>query len=194
MIATRAPTASSGSASTNLCRCRGGVPSMPETRQRPAPPRNVGPSTPNSVRAEVNWETRYPPSWSAPSTASCAKRSPITSPSSPRVQVTTCTRAPRAQRSAQWWRRWSASRRPGGRGRTATVDSPWAHKLMHPVTRRTVEYALRRRRHRAARGGRRRRDHPAAALGRAPRLPLLVRHAADRRRRTAARSGVPSDR
>ena len=49
---------------------------------------------PSARSAAVSSPMRYPPSWSAASTARCAHRSPITSPSSPSVHVTTCTCAP----------------------------------------------------------------------------------------------------
>ena len=42
MIATSSPTASSISASTNRCRCRGGVPSIPESRHRPGSAQKYG--------------------------------------------------------------------------------------------------------------------------------------------------------
>src|SRR5215218_1927136 len=69
---------------------------MPESRQRPGPPRNRMSETPSAAIAARSSQIRYPPSWSAWSAASWASSGTRTSPSSPSVQVSRVTDAPSA--------------------------------------------------------------------------------------------------
>ena len=69
---------------------------MPESRHRPAPPRNLWSVTPSSAQAAASSPMRYSPSRSSESAARWAIDGGMISPSSPSVQVTSVTRAPSA--------------------------------------------------------------------------------------------------
>src|SRR5579875_3583738 len=72
------------------------VPIIPESRQRPGPPRNLWSVTPSAAQAAASSPARYSPSRSSSPAARCASDGGMTSPSSPRVQVTSVTRTPAA--------------------------------------------------------------------------------------------------
>src|ERR671921_2097009 len=70
--------------------------SIPESRNRPAPPRNRWSVTPSAFIASVSSVIRCWPRPSSRSAARCARSGTSTSPSSPRVQVTSVTPRPSA--------------------------------------------------------------------------------------------------
>ena len=72
------------------------VPIMPESRHRPAPPRNRWSVTPSSAQAADSSPMRYSPSRAPSPSARYASDGGMTSPSSPSVQVTSVTCAPSA--------------------------------------------------------------------------------------------------
>ena len=67
------------------------VPIMPESRQRPGPPRNRWSVTPSAAQAAASSPIRYSPSRSSFSAARYASDGGMISPSSPSVQVTSVT-------------------------------------------------------------------------------------------------------
>jgi signal transduction histidine kinase/DNA-binding response OmpR family regulator len=73
-----------------------GVPIMPLSRQRPGPPRKRWSETRSASMAAASSPTRCCPRPSSRSAARCSSSGTSTSPSSPRVQVTSVTRTPSA--------------------------------------------------------------------------------------------------
>src|ERR1700722_9549999 len=73
-----------------------GRPIIPESRNRPAPPRNRWSATPGAGRAASSSPIRSPPSPPPASWDRCARPGGMISPSSPSVQVTSVTCTPSA--------------------------------------------------------------------------------------------------
>src|SRR6266516_3890674 len=73
-----------------------GVPIIPESCHRPAPPRNRWSVTPSAAQASASSPIRCWPRPPSASQARCASSGGMISPSSPRVQVTSVTAAPSA--------------------------------------------------------------------------------------------------